>query len=87
MPKNKSMDTLRLHYKFMLEDDDSGGPTGPDYLVVTMTPQKTDLKNRIAQQMDLRIYLNEGISADTGKLIEKLLSEKVDWVQIVIPKR
>jgi hypothetical protein len=86
MAKNKSMDILRVHYKFMLDDDDSGGPTGPDYLIMTMSPRRADLKNRIAKQLDLTIYLNEGTSADTGKLIERLLSENVGWVQIVIPR-
>jgi len=52
--KKKGKDILRVHYKFhCLTMMTVEGPTGPDYAIVTMTPRKADLKNRIAKQMDL----------------------------------
>lgn len=77
---------LRIRYRFDLDDDDSGGPTGPDYLVVTMTPNKEDLKTRIAKEMHLTIYLNEGTTATSGEEIVRLLKAHVAWLRVTLPK-
>jgi len=86
MPKSSPTDTLRVHYKFALDDDDSGGPTGPDYLIVTMTPRKSDLKNKILRETSITFYLKENVSTETGKELERLLNDSVSWVQFILPK-
>lgn len=87
MRKSTPTETLKVHYSFELDDDDSGGPTGPDYLIVTMTPRKSDLKNPILKEMGITIYLKERTSSDVGEQLQKLLSEHVAWVQFFLPKR
>lgn len=86
MPKHSPSETLRVHCEFTLEDDDSRGPTGPDYLYLAMTPKKSDLKNPILREMSISIYLKETVSAEIGEQLERLLSENVSWVQFVLPK-
>jgi hypothetical protein len=86
MPTNSQTEAVRVHYRFALDDDDSGGPTGPDYLIVTMTPKKEDLRNRILREMTITIYLKEHTSSEVGEEISKLLNDHVSWVEYVLPK-
>ena len=87
MPAASPTETLHVHYKFDLDDDDSGGPSGPDYAIITMTPRKSDLKNPILREMDITLYLKEDTSVEISEQLVKLLNENVSWAQFVLPKR
>jgi hypothetical protein len=51
-----------------------------------MTPNKEDLKTRIAKEMHLTIYLNEGTTATSGEEIVRLLKAHVAWLRVTLPK-
>jgi hypothetical protein len=87
MAKGASEETVDVRYKFKLDDDDSGGPSGPDYEILTMAPRKGDLKNRILRQMDITIYLKEDVKTEVAERLEKLLNDNVSWIRFTLPRR
>lgn len=84
---SSSTDTIRVHYKFALDDDDSGGPAGPDYLIITTAADKGPLPNPILRAMNLTMYLKEGASAEVGEELTSLLNKNIGWIQMTLPKR
>jgi hypothetical protein len=53
MSKKAKETTLRSRCKFSLEDDDSGGPTGPDYLLLQLTPEKSRIVKKVVRRAEL----------------------------------
>lgn len=82
MKKKDNEVTLRASCRFSLEDDDSGGPTGPDYLLLQLTPKKTALKkNKFLRDLDVSIYLKEQIDPKAAEMIKELLTNNCLWLQ------
>jgi hypothetical protein len=82
-----STDTIRVHYKFALDDDDSGGPTGPDFLIITTAADKGLLPNPILRELNLTMYLKEGTTAEVGEELTSLLNKNIGWIQMTLPKQ
>jgi hypothetical protein len=82
MKKKGEEINLRAGCKFSLEDDDSGGPTGPDYLLLQFAPDKAALKkNKFLQGLNLSIYFKEQVDPDEAQTILTLLKKNAKWVQ------
>ena len=76
MNKKTKQITVRVPCKFSLEDDDSGGPTGPDYLVLDFIPNKSVLKkHKLIRDLHLSVYFKEKTDFETGKKIKELLTK------------
>lgn len=84
---SSSTDTIRVHYKFSLDDDDSGGPTGPDYLIITMVAKNEHSQNPVLRAMNLTMYLKEDASAEVGEQLTSLLNRNIAWIQMTLPKK
>jgi hypothetical protein len=80
-------ETIRVHYNFELDEDHSGGPSGPSYLVAAMKPRESDLKNPILRNLYLTIFFKESTTSETAEQITKLLDDYVGWVQFILPKK
>jgi hypothetical protein len=84
---SSSTDTIRIHYEFSLDDDDSGGPTGPDYLIITTAAKDEHSRNPVLRAMNLTIYLKKDASAEIGEQLTSLLNRNVAWIQMTLPKK
>ncbi len=74
--------TLRPRCKFSIADDDSNGPTGPDYLLLQLRPSKAGLKrNPFLRDLDLSIYFKTRVRLATANAIKRLLDKNSLWLQ------
>lgn len=75
-----------IHYRFSVEDDDSNGPSGPDYLLIDLTAAAKEVKNiPCLKDTDIGLYLKQDTSGEEAQKICNWLSKNVLFVRFAAP--